>query len=176
MKTTKLTKLQAAFNALRDANGDVSRAKILAAARGVRISARTWNKAIQLRTAVSPVPVLRNDVSDSELISPSARLAERDRLNNISHSDYRRELWTKACKEDSIDPTSRFVVFSDDNVAARAYHNFVVAYFQAQKLANGTGSSVIVTQHRTHTASYSPEYTLTAGVRIGHRIYPNLGR
>jgi hypothetical protein len=166
--TTKLTKLQAAFNALRDANGDVSRAKILTATRGVRISARTWNKAIQLRTAVSPVPVIDNI---------SERMAKYDALNRMSHADYRKELWIEACKEDSIDPTSKFVVFSDTNIAATAYNNFVVAYFKAQKEANETGGSTIVVQSLRHSSSYSVEHTLPPyAVRIGPRIYPNNGR
>jgi hypothetical protein len=52
------TKLQHAFNALRAAHDDVSEAKRMTAEQGIRISARTWSKAIDARTMCSPVPVI----------------------------------------------------------------------------------------------------------------------
>ena len=48
---TRTTKLQLAFDALNYANGKVGDAKDIIAKRGVRISARTWNKAITARLA-----------------------------------------------------------------------------------------------------------------------------
>ena len=53
-----MTKIQTAFNALRETNENVGQAKALVAKTGVRISARTWAKAISARNAVQPVPVL----------------------------------------------------------------------------------------------------------------------
>ena len=47
----RTTKLQLAFDALNYANGKVGDAKDIIAKRGVRISARTWNKAITARLA-----------------------------------------------------------------------------------------------------------------------------
>ena len=46
MKETPQTKLQAAYSALRLANGDVTAAKAYTAGLRIRISARTWAKAI----------------------------------------------------------------------------------------------------------------------------------
>ena len=34
-----------------------------------------------------------------------------------------KQLWIKACKQDSIDPTSKFVVFSKGNKWAEKYNN-----------------------------------------------------
>ena len=45
----RTTKLQLAFDALEFANGNVSKAKAIIAESGVRISARTWHKAITAR-------------------------------------------------------------------------------------------------------------------------------
>ena len=45
------TKLDLAFDALEFANGNVSKAKAIIAESGVRISARTWHKAITARLA-----------------------------------------------------------------------------------------------------------------------------
>jgi len=45
----RTTKLQLAFDALEFANGHVGAAKDIIAKRGIRISARTWNKAITAR-------------------------------------------------------------------------------------------------------------------------------
>ena len=47
----RTTKLQLAFDALNFADGNVGEAKSIIAKRGLRISARTWNKAIQARIA-----------------------------------------------------------------------------------------------------------------------------
>jgi hypothetical protein len=47
----RTTKLQLAFDALEFANGNVGEAKRIAAKHGDRISARTWNKAINARIA-----------------------------------------------------------------------------------------------------------------------------
>ena len=55
----RTTKLQLAFDALNFADGRVSEAKRIIAERGLRISARTWAKAISARIACSPVPYLR---------------------------------------------------------------------------------------------------------------------
>ena len=55
----RTTKLQLAFDALNFADGRVVEAKDIIAKRGVRISSRTWNKAIAARVACSPVPYLR---------------------------------------------------------------------------------------------------------------------
>jgi hypothetical protein len=46
---TYVSKLQQAFNALREAHDNVSTAKHIVAQTGVRISARTWAKAIKAR-------------------------------------------------------------------------------------------------------------------------------
>ena len=46
MKETPQTKLRAAYSALRLANGDVTAAKAYTAGLRIRISARTWAKAI----------------------------------------------------------------------------------------------------------------------------------
>lgn len=48
---TRTTKLQLAFDALEFANGNVGKAKDIIAQRNVRISSRTWNKAITARLA-----------------------------------------------------------------------------------------------------------------------------
>jgi hypothetical protein len=45
----RTTKLQLAFDALEFANGNVSEAKSIIAKRDLRISARTWHKAITAR-------------------------------------------------------------------------------------------------------------------------------
>jgi len=58
MKDTDKTKLQTAFDCLRLSSGDVTAAKAYAAGLRVRISARTWYKAIEAHRLVSPVPVL----------------------------------------------------------------------------------------------------------------------
>jgi hypothetical protein len=55
----RTTKLQPAFDALNFANGCMGPAKAIIAKRGERISARTWNKALQAYIACSPVPYLR---------------------------------------------------------------------------------------------------------------------
>ena len=55
----RTSKLQLAFDALNFADGNVGEAKRIIAKRGERISARTWNKAIQARILCSPVPYLR---------------------------------------------------------------------------------------------------------------------
>ena len=47
----RTTKLQLAFDALEFANGNVGEAKNIIAKRNVRISARTWDKAIRARFA-----------------------------------------------------------------------------------------------------------------------------
>jgi hypothetical protein len=47
----RTTKLQLAFDALEFANGNVSKAKAIIAESGVRISSRTWYKAICIRLA-----------------------------------------------------------------------------------------------------------------------------
>ena len=52
------SKLQLAFDALDFADGNVSQAKSIIAQREIKISASTWNKAIQARILCSPVPVL----------------------------------------------------------------------------------------------------------------------
>jgi len=60
-KTT--SKLQRAFNALREAKDNVSEAKRIVAQSGIRISARTWHKAITARQPFAPDttnPVLYN--------------------------------------------------------------------------------------------------------------------
>ena len=54
----RTAKLQLAFDALNFADGRVSEAKRIIAERGLRISSRTWAKAISARIACSPVPVL----------------------------------------------------------------------------------------------------------------------
>jgi hypothetical protein len=60
-KTT--SKLQRAFDALRAAHDDVSAAKAAVAKTGVRISARTWAKAISARRPFS------SDVSNPAIYS-----------------------------------------------------------------------------------------------------------
>lgn len=62
MRDTERTKLQTAFDCLRLASGDVTAAKTYAAGLRVRISARTWYKAIEARRLCSPVPVLKGGV------------------------------------------------------------------------------------------------------------------
>jgi hypothetical protein len=48
---TRTTKLQLAFDALEFANGNVGEAKRIIAQRSMRISSRTWHKAITARLA-----------------------------------------------------------------------------------------------------------------------------
>ena len=36
-----------------------------------------------------------------------------------------KDLWIKACEQDGIEPSSKFVVFSKDNRWAKKYNNFV---------------------------------------------------
>lgn len=45
-----------------------------------------------------------------------------------------KELWTKACKHDGVDPASTFVVFSKDNPWAKKYNNlaYVIARYREQ--------------------------------------------
>jgi hypothetical protein len=54
----RTSKLQLAFDALEFANGNVGEAKRIIAQRDLRISARTWAKAIGARILCSPTPVL----------------------------------------------------------------------------------------------------------------------
>jgi len=56
------TKLDLAFDALEFANGNVSDAKRIIAKCGVRISARTWHKAITARLAVLTEEQLAHDL------------------------------------------------------------------------------------------------------------------
>ena len=58
------TKLDLAFDALEFANGNVGDAKRIIAKRGVRISARTWHKAITARLAVLTEEVDRIALQD----------------------------------------------------------------------------------------------------------------
>ena len=45
-----------------------------------------------------------------------------------------KQLWTKACEQDGIDPDSKFVVFSKDNKWAEKYNNlaYVMQLYREQ--------------------------------------------
>ncbi len=52
-----------------------------------------------------------------------------------------REAWVNACKEDGIDPESKFVEFSENNAWAKKYERAVELYLaakvEAHRLAGG---------------------------------------
>jgi hypothetical protein len=39
-----------------------------------------------------------------------------------------KQLWIKACEQDGIDPSSKFVVFSKDNRWAKKYNDLAYAF------------------------------------------------
>jgi hypothetical protein len=87
--------------------------------------------------------------------------------------NYRDTLWLAACKENGTDASSKFVVFADDNVAAKHYNSFMVAFFRAIQLVKDTGSSVLIYRSTLPLSrnEYGAEFTLpTWGERIGDRI------
>lgn len=43
-----------------------------------------------------------------------------------------KQLWVKACEFDGIDPTSKFVVFSDSNPWAKKYNQALIAFTLAR--------------------------------------------
>ena len=47
-----------------------------------------------------------------------------------------RDLWIKACQHDSIEPSSKFVVFSTGNRWAKKYNTLALLISQAPVLSN----------------------------------------
>lgn len=96
-----------------------------------------------------------------------------DEAGDMMHASWIAMLWAAACKADGIDVTSKFVVFSDENLAAVAYNNYMVALQHAIEAANSTGNSTLVYQ-QLDGLRYDVALTLPPrGRRIGPRIYPS---
>ena len=57
------------------------------------------------------------------------------------------EQWRKACEHEGIDPTSMFVVFSDDNPYIKEYNRLVGI---AQKCMKNGKAVITATQSRRH--------------------------
>jgi hypothetical protein len=178
-RASKPTKLQAAFNALRDTRDDVSAAKVLTAKQGISISARTWAKAITARTVCSPVPVLPTPykrVNGSLAPISTVPLVPSQRAIPENVLSFRKSLWTVACLAQDTDPKSSFVIFADDNEAAKAYNTFALAITEAIEKANATGMPVIIYQSKVNPLNFGTAHTLPMhATRIGDPIRPTKG-
>jgi hypothetical protein len=87
--------------------------------------------------------------------------------------EFRKSLWTAACKAQGTDPTSLFVVFDETNEAWQAYNNFSLALSRAISTANKSQSSTIVYQSKINPLEFGNAWTLPIhGTRIGDRITP----